>query len=142
MKNSEHSQQAQSRRPQDPEALIRDILIRAKRTGDDRLPDFANLLTFAVNDPEDTEIIDLLEEQLQASEMAELVDPDPFRVTAPNEYDNMDGDIVLGLTSVGTVYGIDCDSLCRHLLVCGASGSGKTNILRLLVAQIVSREVR
>jgi len=139
MKSSGRSHQKPSQPPQNPEALIRDILIRAKQTGDDRKPNFASLLQIALNDPEDTEIITLLEEKLQESEMENLLAPDAFRATAPTQFDDVDGDIVLGMTSNNTVYGINRDALCRHMLTAGSSGSGKTSLLKILVAQLINR---
>ena len=89
--------------------------------------------------PLDREALEFVTSTLDDFRQAQNMSPDPFRAEAPTRFDNVDGEIVLGLTSNGTVYGIDRDVLCRHMLIAGASGSGKTSILKLLVVQLLNR---
>jgi len=138
MKSSGRSHQKPSQPPQNPEALIRDILIRAKQTGDDRKPNFASLLQIAVNDPEDTEIITLLEEKLQESEMAAVMNPDPFRASNPTLIDELPGSIVLGIIpSSGVPWCITPEMLTTHILIISRSGGGKSNTILILLCQLL-----
>ena len=88
-------------------------------------------------DPRDPQAIEILHEARRNFERRQILSPDPFQVGAPTIFDDVDGPLVLGKTSNGTFYGIDPNALCRHLLIVGASGTGKTTIIKLLVAQMI-----
>ena len=109
------------------------------RTGILRHPQNQALAEFLIENPEDIELKEWLKDLIDEQNALAIVDPDPFRPTAPIKHDDISGAILIGKTSNETPYGINPDSLCRHMLLVGASGSGKTVIMTLLAAQLVGR---
>jgi hypothetical protein len=97
------------------------------------------LETLQIN-PDDRQPLEFIMEKLEEQKTLDIISPDPFRRLAPTQFDNVDGQIVLGMTNNGTFYGIDPDSLCRHLLIIGASGTGKSVIMILLASQIIKKD--
>lgn len=90
--------------------------------------------------PEDRQPLEFIIEKLEEQKTLDIVSPDPFRRLAPTRYDNVDGQIVLGMTNNGRYYGIDPDSLCRHMLIIGTSGTGKSVLMTLIASQLITRD--
>lgn len=116
---------------------VSDLIQRSKDLGLDRSPQYMAILNHACADPSDHEAIEFVLGILQAKELENLANPNAFRAIAPTELDDVDGQLVIGQTEAGTIYGINPDALCRHLLVGGSSGSGKTLTALLLVSQVL-----
>jgi hypothetical protein len=104
-----------------------------------RFPDVAELLELLIIDPCDENLREILVEDASLRIQESQVLPNPFRSTAPTRYDDLDGEIVLGQTMSGTIYGINPDSLTTHALCLGSSGYGKTNFSVILTSQLTQR---
>lgn len=124
------------------EASGHDLVRKAMQYGLDRDPRLKTALFHSMLDPTDRVARQFVQESLAESELRSLIDPDPFRCTAPTEYDNVDGQVVIGQTTNQTVYGINLDALPRHLLNVGATGSGKTQLNLLIASQILTSDTK
>ena len=87
--------------------------------------------------PDDKEIFELIVEMIETEKMRNLEDPDPFRATSPISQE-FKGNISLGMVPPnGIPYLIEPESFLTHFLICGRSGSGKTNTIFLILAQLM-----
>jgi hypothetical protein len=117
-----------------------DLLRRAKKVGADRDWIFASMLEFQGIDPSDSELTDMMTEKLDEAELENLVNPDPFRVTNPIAGGLLEGSIGLGIVPpAGVPWLITPEMLTNHILICGRSGGGKTNLILVLLIQLLER---
>ena len=114
---------------------IAKLSVKAQNLGLDRDPHFMRLFRLLELNPSDNHMRSLIVESLSKAEEATRCNP--LSPISPNRHDRLDGELVVGQTQAGTFYGIDKNSLTRHLAVFGATGSGKTSVLLLLAIQIL-----
>lgn len=98
---------------------------------------FNNFYRLSTACPEDKEIIELMVEMIEIEKMRNLEEPDPFRATSPIGTE-FQGNIFLGMIPPnGVPYLIEPESFLTHFLICGRSGSGKTNTIFLILTQLL-----
>jgi predicted NACHT family NTPase len=110
---------------------------RCHELGIDRYTDIAFALQVIQENPADTQMREVIHEAIAGFEFQETVSPNPFRSTAPLPSDDLSGELIVGRTENGAIYGINLDDLCRNLVLIGASGSGKSVILAQLAAMFL-----
>jgi hypothetical protein len=121
-------------------ADIVSLIKRSQNTGLDRDPRCNKLLFWLQAIPDDAEIRQTLEESLQQAEFKNLTDPNPFRAKNPRSLNNLSGNLILGaIREVNIPYLIPVDLLTSHFLIFGRTGGGKTNLILLILAQILQR---
>ncbi len=121
-----------------PENEFTRLVKRIQPTGLLRDQRFARLLNLLNVDPDDAEIRELVSDRLQEAEMRQLLSPDPFRPTNPISQADFDGSIILGRISPNDViWQIRPSQLTNHCLLIGKSGGGKTNMILLILAQVL-----
>lgn len=114
------------------------LLVRSRQTGLDRDPLHTTLMRIAEADSTDAEVIEMLRESVGQAELLSRLDPDPFRATNPNSSLQLPGTIGIGfIAETGLPWLIYPEMLTNHLLVVGRSGGGKTNLILLILAQIL-----
>lgn len=117
------------------------LRIRSRELGLDRYRNHCQTLKFLEIDPEDHELRELALEDIQQAEAEEILNPDPFRATNPVSPHNLMGDVGIGLIPPrGVPWSIPKDMLTNHLLVAGRSGGGKTNLILLILAQLLEMQ--
>jgi len=120
---------------------FRSLLIRSQKVGLHRDSTFASLMVHLEANPEDNEMHDLALERIEEVEMQNLVDPDPFRATNPISPRDLQGNIGLGhIPTSGIPWLISPAMLTNHILICGRSGGGKTNLILLILAQLLEMQ--
>ena len=101
-------------------------------------PDLEEILELWLENQGDLSLLEPLLEAIDAKSMENLINPDPFRATNPTIHDDISGEIKLGIIPTsGAIWGIHPNSLCRHLLVVGRTGAGKSNLIKLIAIQII-----
>jgi hypothetical protein len=113
-------------------------LKRLKMTGLDRCPGIAIQMQFLKENPDDFELRELIDERLQEEELKCLVDPNPFRATNPNGTEGLPKGLFVGTVPESNVpWFISQEVVTNHLLIIGRSGGGKTNLILLLLCQLL-----
>lgn len=121
-----------------PENEFTKLMKRIQPTGLLRDQRFARLLNLLNVDPDDAEVREIVGERLQEVEMQQLLAPDPFRATNPINQADFDGSIILGRVPPNDViWRIQPGQLTSHCLLIGKSGGGKTNVILLILAQLL-----
>ncbi|MCK5127315.1 MAG: DUF87 domain-containing protein [candidate division Zixibacteria bacterium] len=116
---------------------INDIIKRAQKTGRNRELKFSKLFNLLKANPADVMVYNLIIEMLKEAEMNDLVDPDPFRATNPIS-NLLPGTIGLGkVPPKGVPYLIYPEMLTTHMLICGRTGGGKSNLIFLILLQLL-----
>lgn len=111
---------------------------RTQNTGLIRIPGYATLLEFYQQDPNDNEIREILEEDLEKAEFNNLINPDPFTATNPVSPHDLPGNIAIGLIPpLNIPYLISPELLKTHALVVGRTGGGKTWLNFLISIQLL-----
>lgn len=114
------------------------ILLRLKRTGLIKDQKSRQLLRLLDAIPDDAELQSLVSETLESAEMRDKIDPDPFRATNPMSEELPAGDLILGgVYHTGAPWLINHNALTSSILICGRSGGGKTNLILLILMQIL-----
>ena len=122
----------------DSQQTLVNLIKRSTKTGVNRYPRFTQLMRFLQVNPDDSELCELAVEALDEAEMRELLDPDPFRATNPISPHDLPGNVFLGLIPpMGIPWLTHPDMLTNHLLLAGRSGGGKTNMILLILAQLL-----
>lgn len=119
-----------------PEELFR----KAKYYGLEQNPKFIQLFRLYKTLPEDTGLYDLVVEYLDTAKSDDVYQPDAYRATSPYEQSQVAGEIILGRTSKELAFGLNIEDLKRHLIIVGASGSGKSSIMKLIAYQLLNME--
>jgi hypothetical protein len=115
-----------------------ELMLRARDTGLDRHLSFQRLFRVLNADSEDLEVGEMLVEQLSAAERLDRLEPDPLRRTSPLDVQTFAGDILLGVTRPFKVpYSIPRSQLTTHCLVTGITGGTKTNLILLIMCQLL-----
>lgn len=123
-----------SMREDDFSRLVR----RIQPTGLLRDARFARLLNLLSADPSDPEMLEIVNERLQETEMKQLLAPDPFRATNPLCQADFSGEIILGCIPPNRViWRVPTQLLVTHTLICGKAGGGKTNTILLILTQLL-----
>ena len=116
------------------------LLIRSRKLGLHRHPIHCAQLRFLEVDPTDTEMLEIVQESLAQAELDQILNPDPFRATNPVSGSELPGTIGIGLIPpAGVPWLILPEALTNHLLIAGRTGGGKTNLILLILAQILER---
>jgi hypothetical protein len=118
-------------------AVLRNLNARAMACGMDRNWTFIKILRLYEANPKDLVALNLLEEMLK--EIEEAKQTKPLLANSPNRFENVDGSVVIGQTENGTYFGLDNVDFFRHLLPVGATGTGKSGIMKLIASQLISR---
>ena len=115
------------------------LIKRIKNVGLDRNPKLVQLLNFNQINPDDQEIKQLILETLEAEEIKNIVDPDPFRTTNPIALEQIYGELKIGFVEHSDIkYGIPLNDLVTNTLILGRSGGGKTSLVLLILSQILA----
>lgn len=127
-----------SQNNQFPRQHFLELIARAQRTGLSRDPRFGQLMTWLQVDPEDSEIRDIATEAIERAELEALISPDPFRATNPTSVNELPGTVGLGVIPPNCIpWLITPEMLTNHVLIAGRSGGGKTNLILLILAQLL-----
>ena len=119
-----------------------DLVRRSQQTGLSRDPRFSILLRYLQTDPEDIEVHELVLEAIEEAEMTNLLSPDPFRATNPIARDDLPGTMGLGfIPPSGIPWLIHPDMLTTSALICGRTGGGKSNLIFLILAQLLKTNI-
>jgi len=111
---------------------------RAQKTSLSQSKDYQSLISFLAEDPTDVELNEIAEESLIEAEYENLIDPDPFRLTNPIDHFLLMGTIGIGyVVSSGNPYYILPELLNTHMLVLGRTGGGKSNLILLILFQLL-----
>lgn len=114
------------------------LVRRIQPTGLLRDARFARMLNLLSGDPNDPEVLEIINERLQETEMKQLLAPDPFRATNPINQSDFEGSIILGrIPPNNVIWRIPTQLLLTHILICGKSGGGKTNTILLILTQLL-----
>ncbi len=105
--------------------------------GLDRYSDIEFALQVLQENPADIQMREVVLEAVANFEFLQTVSPNPFRPFAPLPSDDLSGELIVGRTENGGIYGINPDDLCRNMVLIGASGSGKSVILAQLAAMFL-----
>ena len=117
---------------------IQKLIILCQQSGLTRVPEIASALEFLLENPDDSQLLELVQEGLAQHTAQQIIDPDPFRATNPICSDGLEGPVKLGFTEHGGIkYGISPDELVTNLLIVGRTGGGKTCLALLLLSQIL-----
>lgn len=109
---------------------------QAYELGLNRRSDLERILKFLRVNPKDETLHEILSEKIEDRLFQDSVDPNPFRSTQPIY--PLPGLILLGKTPESNIpWLIEPSQLKTHMLICGRSGGGKTNIILLILAQIL-----
>ena len=119
-------------------AHLERAIAEARRLGAAGDPTVQNLLRAHAMDPANVGVQALLANALRPHQLRSFLNPDPFLANLPAAQDAFPGDVVLARLQNGLEWAIRPADLCRHFLVVGASGAGKTNLILQLVRQILS----
>jgi DNA helicase HerA-like ATPase len=129
--------------PIQPSNHLERLFLDAKKLGVLRSPQNAALAGFVAEDPNDTELIELLEEEVNIQKALAVVDPDPFRATNPLNETDLQGSIGLGFILPERIpWRIYPEMLTNHMLILGRSGGGKTNLIFLILLQLLEARNR
>ena len=122
---------------EDLKSKIEYVYKEAVSLGLNRNQRFTNFYRLLNAIPEDKEIFKLIVEMIEIEKMRNLEDPDPFRATSPIA-PAFKGNILLGTVPPNSIpYFIEPESFLTHFLICGRSGSGKTNTILLILTQLL-----
>ena len=111
---------------------------RTKELGIDRYPQVAMYLFHLQANPADNTLLALLQESVEQAEQLNISAPNPFRATNPITPLINQGNIGLGYVTTSELpWTTTTDILTNHLLIAGRSGGGKTNLILLIIAQLL-----
>lgn len=114
------------------------IMIEGQRAGIFRYQENVTIAEFLIENPEDTELQEILEEAIGEQKALDIIEPDPFRAQSPISVDILEGIIGLGFMLPDRIpWMIAPEMLCNHILICGRSGGGKTNLILLILYQLL-----
>ncbi|MBI4057766.1 DUF87 domain-containing protein [Candidatus Microgenomates bacterium] len=123
------------------EDIVLNLMQSAQKTGRFRDPIMRQHLKFLSANADDAELKEILLEDLTAAEIENIENPDSFRATNPLPTDELIGDIGIGyIQPHNQPWLIPAEMLTEHLLVCGRTGGGKTNVILLLLGQILEMQ--
>lgn len=113
---------------------------RAQKVGLDRNSKFIRLWNIFQAIPEDANVLELIDEMIKTAENENLFNPNPFRATNPNDI-YLTGNIGIGIIPETTIpYMISPELLKTHFLIIGRTGGGKSNLIFLILAQLLEAE--
>lgn len=120
----------------DQHHTVADLIATTKELGLDRYPDVAMSLRFLEVNPEDQALRGIVLEKIRTAEHLNLVSPNPFRSTSPVE--TLGGNVLIGFIPETQVQcSIPTSQLLTHLLCIGKTGGGKTNLILLIMLQLL-----
>ena len=112
---------------------------RIRRLGLDQDAIIQNLMDWIENDPDDHLVVQELEERIAEEESSQRLNPDPFRVTTPRDPKVLEGEIGIGTIPQNRGrYGLLVESLREHVLCIGRPIGGKTTLIRLILAWLLT----
>ncbi|MCJ7813111.1 hypothetical protein MUP95_07335 [bacterium] len=104
----------------------------------DRNPNVQALLEGLAEDPMDKRLWETLVECIKPFLFVNSVKPNPFSVPPPGV---LTGELYIGKADDGNLVFIRTDDLLKGIFVAGTIGTGKTNLLQIIAAQLVSQGV-
>ena len=114
------------------------LLLQAQESGLDRQPGFGQKYRLLEADPDDTEVRGLIEEEILAAERQARHNPNPFRQTDPVNQSTFPGSIFVGMSQLHQIpYLITPEQLTTHCVITGITGGTKTNLILLIVCQLL-----
>lgn len=126
-------QQGESRGT-DPQSL----LIRSQKLGLTRSPAFTQVLEMLQLNPHDSQLQEFVMDAVVRRETIEIYSPDPNRATNPASPEDLPGSITLGIIEhTGVRWQITPEILTNHMAILGRSGGGKTNLILLILVQLL-----
>ena len=114
-----------------------ELFSRARNLGLHRDYGFLKLFRLYETIPKDITLYNLLNEMIESKRHTQIKNPNPLEASAPQEYDNLNGLIILGTTQEGYTFGFDPHELTTHIALIGSSGSGKSTLIKQIAAQIL-----
>jgi len=110
----------------------------ASQTGAVKDPEIIEAFELLHENPGDSSLMELLVEDISLRAERDFFQPDPFRRTNPTKWDNLDGEVKIGIVlETQVVYSIPFNQLPRHMLVLGKTGGGKTNLIFLVALSVL-----
>lgn len=101
-------------------------------------PSIVAALSFLEINPYDSQLQEYIMESIAEAERLEMVSPDPFRATNPTLHEELPGAIILGrVPETGMVWKITPEMLTTHMLLIARSGGGKSNMIFLILLQLL-----
>jgi ABC-type multidrug transport system fused ATPase/permease subunit len=117
---------------------LKKLIRECQESGVIKLPEVASALEFLLENPNDTQLLEIVQEALSSYSSQQMINPDPFQATNPVDYRITSGSIKLGFIEHSNIkYGINPDELTTHLLIAGRTGGGKTSLVLLILSQIL-----
>ena len=115
------------------------LLNKADEVGALEDPFISEILGIMSNGEQDSELNQILAEELDIKIFSDKLLPNPFRKNCPSKNNKeVQGQIKLAMTETGAIWGVDPDDLvCGITLIIGATGTGKTNLVSLLIYQLM-----
>ncbi len=121
------------------EGSLEKILNDATRAGVLHHPQNQDIARFLIENPDDSELREWLKDLIGEQNALAVVDPNPFRATNPVSENELPGEITIGENpSSGVHWRISPRMLTTHMLVIGRSGGGKSNLIFLILAQLLA----
>jgi hypothetical protein len=120
-------------------SAIEKLVALGRTTGLGRDEGIANALNFLVMNPDDPLLMEYVEDQFNDFLALQAIDPDPFRATNPISNEELPGNVGLGIIQpAGIPWCITPEMLTTHILILGRSGGGKSNLIFLILVQLLA----
>jgi len=114
------------------------LLIEGQKVGIFRYRENVTVAEFLIENPDDAQLREILEEAIADQQALSIFEPEPFRATNPVSTDLLSGTIGLGFMPPERIpWMITPEMLCSHTLIAGRSGGGKTNLILLILYQLL-----
>ena len=93
--------------------------------------------------PVDQKCLKYVQDKINAFDKMEMLHPEPFRKTNPNQENNISGSIQLGkVHHTKADWGLGSHDLSVHVCVLGRNGGGKTTVIKHILRSLLEREQR
>ncbi|MCH9031995.1 MAG: DUF87 domain-containing protein [candidate division Zixibacteria bacterium] len=90
--------------------------------------------------PSDIECARFVESEIHSADVKEILNPEPFRRSNPDSRKRVTGSIELGtVCHTGAMWGISAKALTEHMVICGRTGGGKSETIKLILKQLLRR---
>lgn len=116
----------------------KDLWLECAKRGLTTNPVILSCLQQLTVNPHDYVCVQFLKEEINRNDTRELLNPQPFRRSNPNNTNHFNGIIHLGeVDHTGIRWSIDSKTLTEHVSISGRTGGGKSNLIRLIAQQVL-----